>query len=133
MTPVTSRPAPSDKPIAVKLGFWAGMSYALLAAPKGYVGRLAPLPAGCTPAADGQPADLVQLFVETLADLQANLPAAKARMKPGGRLWVSWRKGGKTEVTRDNIWPLAEEMGLTPVSNVAIDDEWSALRLKIAT
>ncbi len=133
MSPSTTRPAPSDKPIAMKLGFREGMRYTLIDAPQGYQARLAPLPPGCVASGPGEPADLVQVFVGSLADLQARLPGAKALMKPGGKLWVTWRKGGKTDVTRDNIWPLAGEMGLTPVSNVAIDDEWSALRFKIAT
>jgi hypothetical protein len=131
MSPENVRPAPSDKPLAAKLGFKDGCRYAILFAPSGYKERLAPLPAGCDPAAPGEPADLVQLFVGSQADLQARLPGAKALLKPDGKLWVTWRKGGKTDVSRDNIWPLAGTLGLTPVSNVAIDDEWSALRFKI--
>jgi hypothetical protein len=132
MNPTTNRPAPSDKPVAVKLGFKDGMSYTILNGPPGYEARLAPLPAGCAIATPGEPADLVQIFVSSQSDLQAQLPSARALLRPGGRLWVSWRKGSKTDVTRDTIWLLAATLGLTPVSNVAIDQEWSALRLKIA-
>jgi hypothetical protein len=33
-------------------------------------------------------------------------------------------------VNRDSLWPILAEHGLRPVSQVAIDDVWSALRFR---
>jgi hypothetical protein len=84
-------------------------------------------------AADGA-AGLVLLFVHGLAELEALLPAAKERLAPGGALWVGYIKGtSKRHVAglhRDTIAAHAQAIGLEPVAMIAIDDDWSALRLK---
>jgi hypothetical protein len=55
---------------------------------------------------------------------------------PDGQLLVrsaqcDYRKGDK-EFHRDTLGALAKSFGLQPVSLVAIDDTWSALRVKRA-
>jgi hypothetical protein len=124
----------SDKPLAQKLAIKAGYRLQFINAPQGYAAALGPLPAGAAEAVPGEPCDWIQLFVGSQADLVARLPAAKAQLKPKGLLWVTWRKGSSrthTDVTRDTIWPFASSLGMGPVSNVSVDDDWSALRLKI--
>ena len=36
----------------------------------------------------------------------------------------------KPDVNRDTLWPILGEHGMRPVSQVAIDDTWSALRFR---
>jgi len=127
----TKRPAPSTKPLAVKLGIKPGFSVLLAEAPKGFAGALEPLPAGASLGAAREPADLILFFVTNLENVRAGLPRLKPLLKPGGLFWIAWRKGGVGEVTRDNMWPIAAAIGLQPVANVAIDEEWSALRFKV--
>jgi hypothetical protein len=71
--------------------------------------------------------------VRSQAEAEAALPAAVAALRPGGVLWVMWPKttsGMATDLTRDTLAALALAQGWGPVSNVSIDETWSALRLR---
>jgi len=78
-------------------------------------------------------ADLVLLFARSQAELEARLPVAKARLTPRGALWVAYVKGTSTQrgdLHRDTIRTFAGTIGLDSVAMIAIDEHWSALRLK---
>jgi hypothetical protein len=84
-------------------------------------------------ASQGEVCDAVHLFVRSQAEAEAALPAAVAALRPGGVLWVMWPKttsGMATDLTRDTLAALALAQGWGPVSNVSIDETWSALRLR---
>ena len=80
-------------------------------------------------------ADWLLLFARSRAELERCLPAAQARLAPGGALWVAYRKGGikaGSDIRRDDIRACAQALGLDSVAMIAIDGIWSALRLKQA-
>ena len=80
-------------------------------------------------------AQLVFLFVGTRAELEARMPRAVAGLAPGAALWVFYRKGSKAaglDMSRDDVWALAEKLGLRPLGLLGIDDTWSAFRLRPA-
>ena len=108
------------------------MHVLVLDAPDGYIDGLE-APAGATVAhrASGK-FDLVQLFVKTQADVAKRVPAAEKARKPGGIIWICWPKASKlaTDLNRDVLFRAAQEFGLQGVSNVSIDETWSALRFK---
>ena len=82
---------------------------------------------------DGERADWLLLFARSRAELEQHLPVAQARLAPGGALWVAYRKGGVkagSDIHRDDLRAFAQTVGLDSVAMVAIDSEWSALRLK---
>lgn len=84
---------------------------------------------------EGQSADWVLVFARSRAELEHWLPAAQARLAPAGALWVAYRKGGVkagSDIVRDDIRGFAQTLGLDSVAIVAIDADWSALRLKKA-
>ncbi|PHV33451.1 DUF3052 family protein [Janthinobacterium rivuli] len=84
---------------------------------------------------EGDNADWILLFARSRAELEQFLPTAQARLAPGGAVWVAYRKGGikaGSDIHRDDIRLYAQESGLDSVAMVAIDNEWSALRLKQA-
>ena len=84
---------------------------------------------------DGENADWLLLFARSRAELEHYLPLAQARLAPGGAVWVAYRKGGAkagSDIHRDDIRGFAQTVGLDSVAMVAIDGEWSALRLKQA-
>jgi hypothetical protein len=58
--------------------------------------------------------------------------AWRAALAPSGVLWVSYPKGKSipTDLNRDVVRIALEQMGLQTVSQVAIDEVWSALRAK---
>jgi hypothetical protein len=45
-------------------------------------------------------------------------------------LWVAYPKGNRTDLNRDSLWPILSELGLRPVTQVSIDQMWSALRFR---
>jgi hypothetical protein len=68
-----------------------------------------------------------------MAAMPARTVAQKLLIKPGTRLWVAYPKGGRVDIDRDTLWPIVAELGLRPISQVAIDDVWSALRFRPLT
>jgi Protein of unknown function (DUF3052) len=78
-------------------------------------------------------ADVVLLFAADRAGLEAKLPDALKTMQETAILWVGYPKlssGLAADLSRDIIHALAPKYGLDTVSQIAIDDDWSALRLK---
>ncbi|SFV32378.1 hypothetical protein SAMN05216456_1628 [Devosia crocina] len=67
------------------------------------------------------------------AEVETMVPRILKELPPDGLLWVAYRKGeaGKAAgLTRDRGWDVLEAGGLRPVRNVALDEEWSALRFR---
>lgn len=44
--------------------------------------------------------------------------------------WVAYPKGGRADINRDTLWPILGEFGMRPISQVSVDDVWSALRFR---
>jgi hypothetical protein len=80
------------------------------------------------------PADVVHLFVKSLAELDKQLPRARKAMTTDGAIWVSWyKKASKvpTDVTEDLIRNRALATDLVDVKVCAVDEQWSGLKLVI--
>lgn len=61
-------------------------------------------------------------------------PAAQS-LEGDGLLWVCYPKGSskrypKPDLNRDSLWSLLETHGMRPVAQVAIDEDWSAIRYR---
>jgi hypothetical protein len=80
------------------------------------------------------PADVILCFLKKQQELSRHLVALKAALAPTGRLWIVYPKAGKlgTDLNRDIIWKQAGPVGLQAVAMIAIDETWSALRLKVS-
>jgi hypothetical protein len=116
-----------------KLGIKPGHRAAVVNAPAGYAERIGP-PEGVEVAGalDGT-YDFVQLFAKDRAALDAHAEAAWAALKPGGLFWVSYPKGSSkvaTDLNRDVFWDALGHLGIRPVTQVSVDDVWSALRFR---
>jgi hypothetical protein len=75
----------------------------------------------------------MHLFVANKAELGRLAPVALAALRPGGLLWIAYpKKSAKTgaDITRDEGWDVIVAAGLRPVTQIAIDDMWSALRFR---
>src|SRR6185295_6007171 len=80
-------------------------------------------------------AQLVFLFVRTRAELKARMPRAVAGLADGSAIWVFFRKGSKDaglDMNRDTVWAVAEKLDMRPLGLVAINETWSAFRLRRA-
>jgi hypothetical protein len=122
------RPAPSSKPVWQKLQLKPGQRALVLGAPAGYVETL---PGSVAQQLDGT-FDFIQAFATQRQDLLERGPAWRAALAPQGVLWVSYPKGKTvpTDLNRDVVRTTLASVGLEVVSQVAIDDVWSALRAK---
>lgn len=125
----------SEKPIIERLFIKPGNKFLLLNPPAGYLEELGSLPPGATLLDESaSPVNAIQAFVTDRAQLEALLPKLKALMLPKGMLWVTYHKGTskvKTDINRDTINAYAQTLGLTGIAMISIDDNWSALRLKL--
>ncbi|MEO8242143.1 MAG: hypothetical protein ABI832_07495 [bacterium] len=118
----------AEKPAAVKLGLKPGERLVVLRPVAGLADILGALPAGAVMADSGE---VVLMFSHDRAELLAGLAAAKAA---GGRLWLAYLKavpGRKPDLNRDSLRELVAGHGLETVSQVALNADWSALRVKV--
>ncbi len=70
------------------------------------------------------------LFVEDRASLTSYLDEVLPQLGSTPVIWICFPKGNRSDVNRDSIWELVGEYGWRLVSNVSLDDVWSAVRLK---
>ena len=123
------------KTLAERRHLLTGERLLLVNAPDGFASTLA-APAGMDicEQADGT-FEVVQVFVSTRAALERETPRLKALLKAGGKLWVTYPKGSskrlRAEVNRDDLRRYAVTVGLQTVAQVAVDDDWSAIRCKV--
>jgi len=123
-----------EKTAAEKMRLKAGLTAAILHAPGGVVEGLG-IPAGVAVVDDPIGADFVLEFATGQAEVEARLAALKPHLTAATLLWLAYPKGAKAagrDVSRDTIWAFAQSIGLRLVANVAIDDTWSALRVRPA-
>ena len=121
-----------------KLLLKPGMRAAVLNAPASYAQVLQqealPSDVSLSRALDGAPFDFIHAFATRREDLLRDGPIWRQALKPSGVLWVSYPKGGSraipTDLNRDVVRETVQQVGLDTVSQVAIDETWSALRLK---
>jgi hypothetical protein len=119
------------KTVAQKAHVKPGATIAVLNGVPGVVESLG-LPDDVTFVEPGS-ADIVFLFVNTRAELEAQMPPAVAALATGAAIWVFYRRGAKAsglDMSRDTIWAIAEGLDMRPLGLVGIDDTWSAFRLR---
>jgi len=123
----------SGTPLHKKLGIEPGLSILPIGAPKDYRALIGiDVPFAAKPPKGG--ADVVHLFVTSLAELDKRLPAARKAMQPNGMLWVSWYKQAAkipTDVTEGLIRDRALKTDLVDVKVCAVSDVWSGLKLVV--
>lgn len=114
-----------DNSMFKKMKVKDGMTCMVINKPEGY-----PLPDNLFFSETGQ-VDCVHLFVKSREEFDNCVKAAIENRKPGGLLWISYPKSkGKTmyDINRDSMWDLAIPHVIHPVSQIALDDNWSAIR-----
>lgn len=79
-------------------------------------------------------ADFFLLFVQTENEISANLEAVKNYVQKDEVLWMAYPKGSskkyKASINRDAGWGILGSQGFEGVRQVAIDENWSALRFR---
>jgi hypothetical protein len=119
----------SDKPVAERLQVKGERRLAVIGASPALDRLVGAKKARAEPAQ----ADVVLLFVADRARFDAQLPPLLKKMRKEAILWVAYPKLTSelaADLSRDVIHGLAPKHGLDTVSQIAIDADWSALRLK---
>jgi hypothetical protein len=74
-------------------------------------------------------------FGVTSADLAKAARAVVPILDGDAVCWFAYPKGTskklRSDINRDGLWELLKPLGLTPVRQVAIDADWSALRFRL--
>jgi hypothetical protein len=123
----------SGTPLTQKLGIKEGHRLAILGPPQGFAKTLGKLPprVAAVNGLEGDPFDVILLFVVEKEHLDLAFPATARHLKPNGGLWVAWPKkvsGVLTDLTEDRVREVALAAGLVDNKVCAIDDVWSGLR-----
>ncbi len=116
----------SEKPIAERLQVRGGRRLAVIGAPPA-VDRLVAAPR----AKPGEP-DVVLVFAHDGAELNKQIPLLLAA-PAAAILWLAYPKLTSRlagDLSRETVREKAAAQGLDTVSQIAIDDDWSAMRLK---
>lgn len=141
-----------QKSLTQKLGIKEGHIISLLNAPDEYGLQLFPIPPGCS-IYDKliEPADFIQYFSKSKADLNKAFPDLKKYLKPAGSLWISWPKKSakpsviarsettrscarrvqsrpKSDLNENIIREIGLANGLVDVKVIAVDEVWSGLK-----
>jgi hypothetical protein len=69
-------------------------------------------------------------FVDSADSARQLLDRHSDALRAPNAVWIAYPKGGKADINRDSLWPIVAEYGLRPISQVALDETWSALRFR---
>jgi 3-hydroxyisobutyrate dehydrogenase-like beta-hydroxyacid dehydrogenase len=119
----------SDKPVAERLQVKGERRLAVI----GASAALEKIVRAKNARAELSQADVVLLFVPDRKQLDKALPPVLKKMAPTAIFWLAYPKLTSSlagDLSRDVIHALAPKHGLDTVSQIAIDADWSALRLK---
>ena len=77
-------------------------------------------------------ADALLVFAVTQAELSDHLARLQGFARADKLTWLAYPKASQlgTDMNRDTIRAYANQHGLDPVRQIAIDEFWSAMRLK---
>jgi predicted SnoaL-like aldol condensation-catalyzing enzyme len=119
-----------------KLGLKSGMRALVLGAPSGYINSLAPLPDRVEVSQSlGSAHEFVQFFATKKSEIKKSAKKLLQSAAPGALVWITYPKktsGVESDLSREAVWAAMESTGWRPVSQIAIDEVWSALRFRPA-
>lgn len=120
--------------ILKKLGWKNGSRVCLVNAPPGIFEELAPLFLNTPETEFSGQYDFVMYFTTQLASIHRDAGVIVEAMAPEGRLWICYPKKSskqiRSDLSRDILWPVLGDYNYEPVSQFAVDDDWSAMRFR---
>ena len=76
----------------------------------------------------------IHVFVKNFGDIETYAEIVVKRLDGDGYLWFSYPKKSskkyKSNVSRDLGWEILGKYDFEPVTQISIDDDWSALRFR---
>lgn len=114
-----------------KMRVTTGITIRTVNAPTSYTKTIGKLPKGASIAKGVSKAhDFVHLFVKDKAELEKIFFKTAKTLAPDGLLWISYPKGGKTDLTRDKGWECLNEVNMQWLALISFDEDWSAFLMK---
>jgi hypothetical protein len=115
--------------VAEKMGLKPGMRSVLRSAPPSVL-RAMRLPAIRRASTLRGKFDYVHLFVKSKAQLNRQFPQAAAHLAPGGKLWVSWPKGSRTDsdLKLPSVIRIGYSHGMVESTTLSVSPEWSGMK-----
>ena len=104
---------------------------AIWVSPEARLPLIGPLPDGALSVGRPDDATTAVVVAEDAAGLRRVLDAHRAALARPNAFWVVYPKANRSDINRDSLWPILTEYGMRPVSQVAVDDVWSALRYRV--
>ena len=130
----------ADASLIKKLGIKPKQRLMILNAPEGFsaqIGSLLPTEVELfNSPSPGIQFDIVIQFVRNKSEVEKDTPIAIGMVKPGGRLWLLYPKQSSkvpTDINRDILWKIFPDSEWRPVTQISIDEIWSALRFRPKT
>ena len=118
----------SPKSVAEKLLIKPGTAVWLSAASR--LDLIEPLPDGVRTVDAVEDATTALVFADDANSLREVLETHKDHLARHSVLWIAYPKGNRTDVNRDTLWPILGEYGMRPITQVSVDEVWSALRFR---
>jgi hypothetical protein len=121
----------SDIKLFKKLRLDPGVQILVINAPKEFSSHLKGIPHDTSPKGKKETYDYVQVFAQTQADLEKQIKAAYPYGKYDCIFWACYPKGTgkiKSDIKRETVWTAFVKVGMDTVTQVAIDETWSAMR-----
>ncbi|MDP4087728.1 MAG: DUF3052 domain-containing protein [Bacillota bacterium] len=76
----------------------------------------------------------IQVFAAEMFEAQKYVEEVLKVLEEDGHIWLCYPKGTskkyKSDITRNKSWELFSPYDFEPVSQVAIDEDWSAMRFR---
>lgn len=94
------------------------------------IALVGPLPDGVDTVTSPDEATTAIVFADSAVDVREILTAHKDQIAAPTVFWVAYPKANKADINRDTLWPILGDFGMRPISQVAVDDTWSALRFR---
>lgn len=119
----------STKTVAEKLQIKPGDGVYLVGVADA-VALVGELPQGCRLVDDTLDAAVAIFFAVDRAALEAQIDGTFGALERTRAVWICYPKGNKADINRDTIWHRVRDSGWDLVTNVSVNDVWSALRAK---
>ena len=77
--------------------------------------------------------EFILFFADSISDLAIQLPTLEKVANDSCVFWVAYpKKSGSIDsnITRDKGWDILDQIGYRKVSQISVNDNWSALRIK---
>jgi hypothetical protein len=123
----------AEKTLAQKLSIRPGYRLAIVNRPVGSDGLVAEIASDASLADRVEAADAALLFVAASRELGQFWPDVSSAARPDATLWIAYPKRTSsiaTDLSRDHGWEPVVDDGFDAVSQVSLDDTWSALRFR---